>query len=174
MPTCICPDVNKFEVTTNHIAQGARYDATGSANSLTELAAWYANAAVLLGRVRTYMAGEEVGGYSRVLRRAHFDLATLTMLPTKDPDTAGYIGGGFSPGDEYYGEPYFYVSVYPEPDPVTLPMLPEMGHWHTHEFTAGVKLAHTILATKNMAAETDNFLQGAVAVALKLVSKASH
>ena len=104
----------------------------------------------------------------------HFDLATLTMLPTKDPDTAGYIGGGFSPGDEYYGEPYFYVSVYPEPDPVTLPMLPEMGHWHTHEFTAGVKLAHTILATKNMAAETDNFLQGAVAVALKLVSKASH
>ena len=163
-----------YEIPPHAIAQGARYDATGSADSLTELAAWYANAAVLLGRVRTYMAGQKLAAMPVCCWPHHFDLATLTMLPTKDPDTAGYIGGGFSPGDEYYDEPYFYVSVYPEPDPVTLPMLPEMGHWHTHEFTAGVKLAHTILATKNMAAETDNFLQGAVAVALKLVSKASH
>ena len=104
----------------------------------------------------------------------HFDLATLTTLPTQHADTMGSVGVGFSPGDEYYDEPYFYVSVYPEPDPTTLPLLPAMGHWHTREFTAGIKLAHTILAATDMAAETDEFLQGTVAVALEMLGKTSQ
>jgi hypothetical protein len=44
----------------------------------------------------------------------HFDLATLTTLPARNADATGYVGVGLSPGDEYYDEPYFYVSVYPE------------------------------------------------------------
>ena len=162
-----------YEIPPHAIAQGASYNAAGSAAALTELAAWYANADVLLDRVRTRMVGQKLAAMPLCCWPHHFDLATLTMLPTKDPGTAGYIGAGFSPGDDYYDEPYFYVSVYPEPDPVALPMLPEMGHWHTHEFTAGVKLGHTILASKDMAVETDNFLQGAVALALKIVGEAS-
>jgi hypothetical protein len=163
-----------YEIPPHAIAQGASYDAAGSPAALTELAAWYANADVLLDRVRMNMVGQKLAAMPLCCWPHHFDLATLTMLPTKDPDTAGYIGVGFSPGDEYYDEPYFYVSVYPEPDPVALPTLPEMGHWHTHEFTAGVKLAHTILAGKNMAVETDNFLQRAVGLALRIVSEASR
>jgi hypothetical protein len=163
-----------YEIPAHAIAQGASYDAAGLAAALAELAAWYTNADVLLGRVRMRMAVQKLAVMPVCCWPHHFDLAKLTMLPTKDPETSGYIGAGFSPGDDYYDEPYFYVSVYPEPDPVTLPMLPEMGHWHTHEFTAGVKPAHTILAAKDMVAETDNFLQGTVTVALKLVGEASH
>lgn len=103
----------------------------------------------------------------------HFDLATQIKLPIRNADTTGDIGVGFSPGDEYYDEPYFYVSVYPEPDPAILPMLPAMGHWHTHEFTAGVKPAHKILTATDQASETDNFLQGAAAIALKILGEAS-
>ncbi len=162
-----------YEIPTSAIAGGASYDVAGLADALAELAAWYANAAVLLGRVRTQMLGRKLAAQPACCWPHHFDLATLTMLPTRNPDTAGFIGAGFSPGDEHYDEPYFYVSVYPAPDPSVLQMLPAMGHWHTHEFTAGVKPAHKILAARDMAAETDEFLQGTVAVALRLVADAS-
>ena len=118
--------------------------------------------------------GAKVGGYAGVLLAAPFRSRHAHHAADERSRHRRLYRRRLFAGRRILREPYFYVSVYPEPDPVTLPMLPEMGHWHTHEFTAGVKLAHTILATKNMAAETDNFLQGAVAVALKLVSKASH
>jgi len=50
-----------------------------------------------------------------------------------------------SPGDEYYDEPYFYVSDYPEPDPAALPSLPTLGHWHLRDFVAAVATAHKIV-----------------------------
>jgi hypothetical protein len=62
------------------------------------------------------------------------------------------------------------VSVYPDPDPAILPVLPAMGHWHTHEFTAGVMPAQKILAAKDAAANTGEFLQGAIAFALKVLN----
>jgi hypothetical protein len=67
-------------------------------------------------------------------------------------------------------EPYFYVSVYPKPDPAMLPTLPMFGHWHTYEFMAAVSTAHKILSATNEKTETDEFLQCAVDVALKLLS----
>ncbi len=164
-----------YQIPESAVARGASYEFTGSADALMELAAWYANAAFLLGRVQVQMIGRKLAAQPVRCWPHHFDLATLTMLPMRNPDTAGYIGVGFSPGDEYYDEPYFYVSVYPEPDRAALPMLPAMGHWHTHDFTAGVKPAHKILAAKeakDMAAETDEFLQGTVAVALGIVAAA--
>ena len=163
-----------YEIPQHAIAQGASYGPAGLADALAELAAWYANADVLLGRVRARMIGLELATSPVCCWPHHFDLATLTTLPTQHADTMGSIGAGFSPGDEYYDEPYFYVSVYPEPDPTTLPLLPAMGHWHTREFTAGIKLAHKILAATDMAAETDDFLQGAVTVALEMLGKTSR
>jgi hypothetical protein len=100
----------------------------------------------------------------------HFDLATLTTLPARNADATGYVGAGLSPGDEYYDEPYFYVSVYPEPDPATLPKLPMLGHWHLRDFMAAVAPAHKIVAAKNQQAETDDFLRAAVDGAIKVFS----
>ena len=82
----------------------------------------------------------------------------------------GFVGAGLSPGDEYYNEPYFYVSVYPEPQPEALPALPALGHWHTHEFTAAILPAHRILAATDQAAATGDFLQRAVAIALNILA----
>src|ERR1700738_1527040 len=76
----------------------------------------------------------------------HFDLSTLTTLPVRAAETTGHVGVGLSPGDEYYNEPYFYISVYPDPDSAMLPGLPKFGHWHTHEFTAAVMPARRPLS----------------------------
>jgi len=100
----------------------------------------------------------------------HFDLATLTTLPARNADATGYVGAGLSPGDEYNDEPYFYVSVYPEPDPAALPSLPMLGHWHLRDFMAAVATAHKIVAAKNQQAETDDFLRAAVDGAIKVFS----
>ncbi len=163
-----------YEIREHPIAHGAPYDAAGSAEALAELAAWYANAQVVLGHVTKQMIESKLAASPVCCWPHHFDLATLTLLPTSNADITGSIAAGFSPGDEYYDEPYFYVSVYPEPSPVMLPALPAMGHWHTHEFTAGVKPAHKILAAKDRATETDDFLQGTVAIALKILGEAAN
>src|SRR5262249_18224651 len=96
--------------------------------------------------------------------------ATLTTLPARNADATGYVGAGLSPGDEYYDEPYFYVSVYPEPDPAALPSLPTLGHWHLRDFMAAIATAHKIAAAKNQQAETDDFLRAAVDGAIKVLS----
>jgi hypothetical protein len=160
-----------YEIPAHPISQGASYDAPGSADAFTEVAAWYANAQISLDRVHRQMIGRQLAASPVRCWPHHFDLATQIVFPTRNAEATGNIGAGFSPSDEYYAEPYFYVSVYPEPDPAILPMLPAMGHWHTHEFTAGVKPAHKILAAKDRATETDDFLQGSVAIALQILGR---
>jgi hypothetical protein len=62
------------------------------------------------------------------------------------------------------------VSVYPRPEPAALPGLPALGHWHTHEFTAAVAPAHKIVAAQEQQSDTDDYLRGSVAIAIKLLS----
>ncbi len=94
----------------------------------------------------------------------------MTTLPARNADATGYVGAGLSPGDEYYDEPYFYVSVYSESDPATLPSLPMLGHWHLRDFMAAVAPAHKIVAAKNQHAETNDFLRAAVDGAINVFS----
>jgi hypothetical protein len=162
-----------YEMPVHAIAQGARYDADGTADALAEITACFANAEFLLDRVERQMIEHKFSASPVRCWPHHFDLTTLTMLPTPDPDMTGYVGTGISPGDEYYDEPYFYVSVYPEPEPAALPALPALpalGHWHTHEFIAAILPAHKILAAKDQAAETGEFLDRAIASAFKLLA----
>jgi hypothetical protein len=162
-----------YEIPAHAVDRGASYEPAKSADALLELAAWYANAQVSLDRVKEQMIGSKFSVSPVCCWPHHFDLATLTTFPMQNADTIGSVGAGFSPGDEYYDEPYFYVSVYPEPDPAMLPTLPAMGHWHTHKFSAAIKPAHKILADKDRATGTDEFLQGTVALALRILSVAS-
>jgi hypothetical protein len=156
-----------YAMPAHAIAHGAHYDAAGAADCLTELAAWFANANLLLGSAQKQLMS--YGMASPVCCWPHhFDLATLTML-SKRGDADRYVGVGLSPGDEYYDEPYFYVSVYPKPDSTILPTLPMIGHWHTHEFVAAVSPAHKIIAEKDQMAETEEFLRHTIAAALKIL-----
>ena len=159
-----------YQMPAHAIAQGAVYDAAGCAEALAELAAWYGNAEVLLSGIKNQMLERKLAASPVCCWPHHFDLATLITLPTRNANVTGYVGVGLSPGDHYYDEPYYYVSVYPKPDPAALPSLPALGSWHTHEFTAAVALAHRVVAAKDQNREADDFLCGSVAVALELLS----
>jgi Family of unknown function (DUF5996) len=151
------------------IARGAAYDAAGTADALAEIAACFANAEFFLDRIEKQMIAHQFPASPVRCWPHHFDLATLTMLPNPDPDMMGSVGTGISPGDDYYDEPYFYVSVYPEPELATLPALPPLGHWHSRDFVAAILPAHNILTAPDQSAATGEFLDGAVAIALKLL-----
>ena len=159
-----------YEIPAHAIAQGSQYDVIGSAAALTELAVWFSNAELLLNCIQGQLIGRKLAASPVCCWPHHFDLATLTTLPKRGSDVIGYVGVGFSPGDNYYDEPYFYVSVYPKPDPTMLPTLPMFGHWHTHEFVAAVLPTHRILETKDQESDTAEFLQGAIKSVLKILN----
>jgi hypothetical protein len=157
-----------YEMPAHAVSQGAAYGPAG--DTLAELAAWFGNAGLSLGSIQRQMIGRKLAASPVRCWPHHFDLATLTTLPARNTDATGYVGAGLSPGDEYYDEPYFYISVYPEPDPAALPSLPTLGHWHLRDFMAAVATAHKIVAAKNQQAETDDFLRAAVDGAIKVFS----
>lgn len=96
-----------------------------------ELAAYWSDADHLLRAVARAIPGaSEVRCWPH-----HFDIATLITEPTAATRTT--IGVGLSPGDEYYAEPYLYVSPYPYPDTSALPPL-EVGSWHTTGWVGAV------------------------------------
>jgi hypothetical protein len=158
-----------YEMPDHAIAQSAAYDASNNADGLAEIAACFANAEFFLDHIEKEMIEHKYPASPVRCWPHHFDLATLTMLPNPDPDMMGSVGTGISPGDEYYDEPYFYVSVYPEPALAALPALPPLGHWHTRDFVAAILPAHKILTANDQSAATGDFLEGAVAIALKLL-----
>ncbi len=159
-----------YEMPAHAVARGGTYGPADLTDALTELAAWFGNAALSLGSIQTQMIGRKLAASPVRCWAHHFDIATLTALPARNAEGTGYVGAGLSPGDEYYDEPYFYVSVYPEPDPATLPSLPMLGHWHLRDFMAAVATADKIVAAENRQAETDDFLRAAVDGAIKLFS----
>ncbi len=159
-----------YELPAHGISKGASYGPAGLTDGLVELAAWFKNAACSLGLIRTQMISRKWAASPVRCWPHHFDLATLTTLPAQIGGTTGSVGCGLSPGDEYYDEPYFYVSVYPEPDPGVLPTLPMLGHWHERDFIAAVATAGRIVAAKKPRAETDDFLQTAIDGAIKVFS----
>jgi hypothetical protein len=159
-----------YDMPAHAVTKGAAYGVADLADALVELAAWFANAQVSLVRVQRQMIGRKLAASDVRCWPHHFDLATLISLPAREADVTGYVGAGLSPGDKYYDEPYFYVSVYPKPDSAALPRLPKLGHWHTHEFTAAVGPAHQIVAASNQNAAAEEFLKVAVDVAIKILS----
>ncbi len=158
-------DPATYAMPVHPIASGAAYDAAALGNALGELAAWFTNANASLARIHQRLTEQDLDASPLRCWPHHFDLASLTTLPAAVGGTTKYVGAGLSPGDGYYDEPYFYVSLYPAPPAAALPPLPKLGHWHTHEFTAAVATAHAILACKDRQVETENFLQAAVTAA---------
>jgi uncharacterized protein DUF5996 len=159
-----------YQLPAHAIANGAKYDiGRPQSQALAELAAWFANAELMLSGPREQM--RERGFAASPVRcwPHHFDIATSVLLPARNGSDTGSMGVGLSPGDEYYEGPYFYVSVYPEPDPSLLPKLSAGGHWHTHEFTAAVLTWDKVLRAKEQKAVCVDFLNNATAAALEML-----
>jgi hypothetical protein len=126
------------------------------AEPLGQLATWFSNAAAALGTVRERIIAQKLDAPTVRCWPHHFDLDTLVTVAS-----GRTTGVGFEPGDDYYDEPYFYVSVYPAPDAARLPALPPIGHWHTKGFTAAIAPAQRILQTNDQGAEVAAFLRAA-------------
>ncbi len=153
-----------YEMPAHAIAKGAKYSIGGLVPALGSLSVWYANANGVLNDVRQHLATRGLHAPAVRCWPHHFDLDSLVTLA---PDRT--VGLGFSPGDEYYDEPYFYVTIYPEPDATMLPQLHMLGHWHTHEFVAAIARASKIVAVKNQKVDTEAHLIATVDVAIKLL-----
>jgi hypothetical protein len=139
---------------------GDAYVADGPA--LDELAAWFANGHAAVAAIRAQIAARGLEAPPVRCWPHHFDMDTLvTVAPGRT------TGIGFEPGDGYYGEPYFYVSIYPVPVAATLPTLPAVGHWHTDRFTAAIATASRIVVAKDQEAAVEEFLRVASGAAVK-------
>ena len=155
---------SSYEMPNHAVATGAAYNTAGRADALV---AWFANANSALGRVSERTTERKLEPSPVRCWPHHFDLASLISFPGRTGETA-FVGAGLSPGDMYYDEPYFYVTIYPQPDTMSLPPL-SLGHWHDHEFVGAIAPAHMIAAADDPKAATDDFLQNAVDTAIDVL-----
>ena len=162
-----------YKIPVHKLSAGAPYNATPIADALRDLAAWFSNANRSLGRIREAMETRKLDASPVRCWPHHFDLATL-ISRDKTPGTvesARTVGVGLSPGDEHFGEPYFYVTPWPYPPPEKLLPLPKIGGWYAKKFTAAVVPAHRILAAQGRQSETEQFLEAAVEASLKALDQ---
>lgn len=146
-----------YQMPDHPLAHGASYATGGLDEALPELAAWYANAGAILGEARQSILARGIAAPPVRCWPHHFDLDSLVSLEAP-PRT---VGLGFSAGDEYHDQPYFYISAYPPPDVAALPALPSLGHWHTRHFTAAVAVADRITAERDPRTATAAFVRAA-------------
>lgn len=141
--------------------------ATGSA--LAELARWYDAADDVLQETRSLLAAVKPGPSEVRCWPHHFDLATLLSLATGDPHTAASVGIGMSPGDDFYAQPYFYISPWPAPPAQALPDLPAPGRWHTEGFVGALATGEAVLALAQRRPGVRGFIDAAVDVSRRLL-----
>jgi hypothetical protein len=151
------------------LAKNAVYGVAARQKEAAALAAWYAVAAELLEETRASLARIGRGPSSVRCWPHHFDIASLLTLNDGEIESAPSIGIGMSPGDEYYAEPYFYVSPWPRPTYGTLPALPRAGHWHEKDFLGAVAPASALLAAPAQRGAARRFLNAAIAAARELL-----
>ena len=149
-----------YDMPASALASGGRYQLDELESALAELSGWYDNASRALDDVRHQLVARGVRAPPVRCWPHHFDLDTLVYFSARNSDNTRTMGFGFSPGDEYYDEPYFYVSTYPAPAVTTLPALP-IGHWHSHDFTAAIVTAVRILDESDQGAAVETFLRSA-------------
>jgi len=157
-----------YEMPAHEVASGGVYAGADLGDALGELAAWFANANVSLARLQNAFAAHGLAAPAARCWPHHFDLATLASFASAAGATA-YVGAGLSPGDGYYDEPYFYVSLYPWVDAATLPALPKPGHWRTADFMAAVATAQRLAACAQPEQSADALLFAAVDHAMRLL-----
>jgi len=162
-----------YAIPDHPVGRGAPYECGGAGRELGEIARWFAGSAELL---------EEFRGKHRALRPGptplrcwphHFDIATVVRLEESAHESAKSIGVGLSPGDEYYAQPYVYISLWPPIDAAPLPRLPTPGRWHTQGFLGAVATGEDILALKNRGSELADFVDAAFKIAREYLGASS-
>jgi hypothetical protein len=125
-----------------------------------ELSRWFADADLLLRALAAHTPGaSEVRCWPH-----HFDIAAIITISDPTDGEAWSIGLGLEPGDEYYAEPYLYVTANPPPARPTLSLLSGGGRWHTHQWFGAVLLASDLPSdVRQQRSQAETFLSSAVA-----------
>lgn len=147
-----------YELAPHPLAEAGRFERDAG---LPELARWYANAASALRRLEreTPSAGEVL------CWPHHFDLATLiTVEMDRAGDPVRTVGVGFSPGDEFIEQPYWYVNHGPATERSDLPGLAE-GEWFTDGWIGAV-LRGDVLVAAGCASDQEGRLRAFLASAV--------
>jgi hypothetical protein len=150
-----------YTIPDHALARGARYSLDELGEAFHALAQWCANAHAALVAMQQRLAAKKLKAPPVRCWAHHFDFDCLVAL-----GRGRTMGVGFCPGDEFCDEPYFYISMRPEPWIPDLPLLPAMGHWHTYKFLAAMAPAHKILAAHEQGAYVRTFLDVATKAAL--------
>jgi len=142
-----------------HPAGGGRHRLGRLGRELGELSRWFGGPVEALEEFRRERAALHPGPVR--CWPHHFDIATLVRLDESTDESARSIGVGASPGDEFYSQPYVYVSPWPRFDAAGLPELPQLGHWRTEGFFGAVATAEDILSMAERARALRTFIQAA-------------
>jgi hypothetical protein len=148
-----------------HPLGGGAHQLAMLGRELGELARWFGGAADALEEFKAKLSG--VSASPVLCWPHHFDIATLVSLEDGTPANARSIGVGASPGDEYYAQPYFYISPYPRFDGEKLPDPPAPGRWHTEGFFGAVLTGDEVLAMKDRGRGLTGFINSAFDIGRK-------
>jgi hypothetical protein len=151
-----------YDIPGHAVAGGDRYSAQVEAAALQELARWFGAAADALGAISIRFRDVRPGPSPALCWPHHFDIATVLQLEAGHAESARSIGIGLSPGDEFYAQPYWYVSPWSKLDAAVLPEAPVPGHWHTQGFTGLVATGEDTLTLKDRRRELVAFIAAAV------------
>jgi hypothetical protein len=162
-----------YDMPASAIASGGSYLVEELKSALGELSGWYDNASRALDDLQQQLVARGLRAPPVRCWPHHFDLDTLVYFGARSSGNTRTMGVGFSPGDEYYDQPYFYVSIYPAPTVTTLPALP-IGHWHSHDFTGAIVTADSILDESDQGAAVKSFLRSATDIISALSMQAAE
>jgi hypothetical protein len=158
-----------YEMPRHAVARGAPYGVRSEAAALQELERWFGAAADVLEEASARLRSVRPGPSPVCCWPHHFDIATLVRLEAGEAESTRSIGVGFSPGDDSYPQPYWYVSPWPKPDPSALPPPSVPGHWHTQGFTGIVATGDDILKLAERRRDTLAFVTQSVALSRALL-----
>ena len=146
----------EFEIPPHPVGSGTPFGVPAAEHA--ELMRWYHDSDLVLSHV----AAATYGASGVRVWPHHFDIASLISVDGESGEEARSIGLGMSPGDTSYADPYFYVNVWPYPNPERLPAL-DLGTWHTEGWTGAVFLADEIVGADRQAERVQSFIERAIA-----------
>ena len=121
-------DAKHYRIPAHAVGDGDAFGADAAA--LAALGPHWRNAIAVLEAVEADVAGSS----SVRLWPHHFDAGLIARI-----DATRSIGIGFTPGDEWFDEPYWYASPYPAPALGALrPTLAAGAHWHVDRWFSAV------------------------------------
>lgn len=153
---------HSYDVPRHDVAIGESFDAS-EPSRFEELAKWLGNGATMLSSLtRSAMPASDVRCWPQ-----RFNIGTLIKVAR-----GRTIGVGLQPGDQYYDEPYFYVSMNPQPPASRTESRPLWGSgvWHTNEWVGAVLCGSRLGAASSQEQQTREFLDSALVASLALLT----